>query len=158
MIPWPHTPRLNIVPISLLPDRGSSAEHASLMVLGAQLQCRCKYLSEEVISRVPSQLRFLRTSTVSKTLITPGCLRVRSFRTAFFASGRRDLLATASNEKMLQAEPSSYTSGAISNQARKPGSQKPTYSPCAVIQRPGGFVDINPLTKTVWKWRPLRDG
>jgi hypothetical protein len=50
----------------------------------------------------------LRTSTVSNTLTTPGCLRVRSFLTAFLASGRRDLLAMTSKEKILQCEPSSY--------------------------------------------------
>ena len=50
----------------------------------------------------------VRTSTVSRTLITPGCRSVRSFLRAFFARGRRDRLAVISNEKMLQLDPSSY--------------------------------------------------
>lgn len=49
----------------------------------------------------------LPTSTVSNTFITPGCLIVRSFLTAFRASGRADRLAVMSKEKMLQSDPSS---------------------------------------------------
>lgn len=47
------------------------------------------------------------TSTVSYTLITPGCLNVRSFRTAFRASGKRGLFARESKVNMLHLEPSS---------------------------------------------------
>lgn len=47
------------------------------------------------------------TSTVSKTLITPGWRNVRSFFSAFFASGSRDLFAVMSKEKILQSDPSS---------------------------------------------------
>lgn len=47
------------------------------------------------------------TSTVSSTLITPGCRKVRSFLRAFLARGSRDLLAVISKENMLQFEPSS---------------------------------------------------
>lgn len=47
------------------------------------------------------------TSTVSSTLMTPGCRSVLSFFKAFLARGRRDLLAAMSNVKMLQSEPSS---------------------------------------------------
>lgn len=47
------------------------------------------------------------TSTVSKTLMTPGCRSVRSFFRAFFARGSWYLLAVMSKEKMLQFEPSS---------------------------------------------------
>lgn len=49
----------------------------------------------------------VRTSTVSRTLITPGCRRVRSFFRAFLARGRVDLFAAMSKEKMLQLLPSS---------------------------------------------------
>lgn len=48
------------------------------------------------------------TSTVSSTLITPGCRNVRSFLTAFLAKGNRDLFAVTSKENILQLEPSSY--------------------------------------------------
>ena len=51
---------------------------------------------------------YVSVSTVSRTLITPGCRNVRSFLTAFRASGRRDLLAVTSKEKILQFDPSSY--------------------------------------------------
>lgn len=44
---------------------------------------------------------------MSKTLITPGWRNVRSFFSAFFASGSRDLFAVMSKEKMLQFDPSS---------------------------------------------------
>ena len=47
------------------------------------------------------------TSIVSKTLMTPGCLKVLDLRTAFFAKGSRDLFAAISNVKTLHAEPSS---------------------------------------------------
>lgn len=47
------------------------------------------------------------TSTVSSTLITPGCRKVRSFLRAFFARGKRARLAVMSKEKMLQLDPSS---------------------------------------------------
>lgn len=47
------------------------------------------------------------TSTVSNTLIMPGCLRVLSLRTAFLAKGNRDLLAAMSKLKILQFEVSS---------------------------------------------------
>ena len=50
----------------------------------------------------------IRTSTVSRTLITPGWRRVRSFLTAFLASGSRALFAVTSKENILQFEPSSY--------------------------------------------------
>jgi hypothetical protein len=49
----------------------------------------------------------MTTSTVSRTFITPGCRRVRNLRRAFLASGRRDLFAVTSKEKMLQRELSS---------------------------------------------------
>ena len=48
------------------------------------------------------------TSTVSSTLMIPGCLNVFNFLTAFFASGSLDLLAVISKVSMLQFEPSSY--------------------------------------------------
>lgn len=41
--------------------------------------------------------------------MTPGCRNVRSFLRAFRASGRRTLSAVTSKEKMLQADPSSWT-------------------------------------------------
>jgi hypothetical protein len=50
----------------------------------------------------------VRTSTVSKTLITPGWRRVLNFLRAFLARGSRDLFAVMSKEKMLQVDPSSY--------------------------------------------------
>ena len=56
-----------------------------------------------------------RTSTVSSTLITPGCRNVRSFLSAFRARGRRALLAFMSNENILQFEPSSYSSSVITS-------------------------------------------
>lgn len=51
--------------------------------------------------------KIVYTSIVSKTLITPGCLKVLDLRTAFFANGSRDLFAATSNMKTLHAEPSS---------------------------------------------------
>ena len=47
------------------------------------------------------------TSCVSRTLTTPGCRRVRSFRSALRARGNRDLFAVMSKEKMLHLDPSS---------------------------------------------------
>lgn len=49
----------------------------------------------------------VRTSTVSSTFMTPGWRMVRSFLSAFLASGRRDLFALMSKANMLQLEPSS---------------------------------------------------
>jgi hypothetical protein len=40
--------------------------------------------------------------------MTPGCRRVRSFFSAFLASGRAALLAVMSNARILQLLPSSY--------------------------------------------------
>lgn len=40
--------------------------------------------------------------------MTPGWRNVRNFFKAFFANGRRALLAATSKEKMLQLDPSSY--------------------------------------------------
>lgn len=40
--------------------------------------------------------------------MTPGCRKVRSFLRAFFAKGRRPLLAGMLIENMLQSEPSSW--------------------------------------------------
>lgn len=50
---------------------------------------------------------FPLTSTVSRTLMTPGWRRVRDFLRAFLARGSLDLLAVMSKEKMLQGELSS---------------------------------------------------
>jgi hypothetical protein len=50
---------------------------------------------------------FVPTSCVSRTLTTPGCRRVRSFRSALRARGNRDLFAVMSKEKMLHLDPSS---------------------------------------------------
>ena len=47
------------------------------------------------------------TSTVSSTFTTPGCLKVRNFRTAFLAKGSRDVLEATSKVKMLQSDLSS---------------------------------------------------
>lgn len=47
------------------------------------------------------------TSTVSNTLMTPGCRSVRSFFSAFFARDSCDLWAVMSKENMLQFDPSS---------------------------------------------------
>jgi hypothetical protein len=47
------------------------------------------------------------TSAVSRTLITPGWRKVRSFFRAFRARGSRDLLAPISKENILQLDPSS---------------------------------------------------
>jgi len=52
--------------------------------------------------------RSTQTSIVSSTLTTPGCLNVRSLRTAFLARGNRDLFADTSKVNMLQGEPSSW--------------------------------------------------
>ena len=49
----------------------------------------------------------LPTSTVSRTFTIPGCRRVRNFRRAFFAKGRRDRFALISKENMLHLELSS---------------------------------------------------
>lgn len=40
--------------------------------------------------------------------MTPGCRRVRSFFSAFLASGSDDLFAAMSKENILQLLPSSY--------------------------------------------------
>src|SRR6266568_1125758 len=50
----------------------------------------------------------IHTSTVSRTLITPGWRIVRNLRRAFRANGSRDLFAVISKENMLHLEPSSY--------------------------------------------------
>jgi hypothetical protein len=68
-------------------------------------KCICLFICQ--LNNYHTNNPTLPTSTVSKTLITPGCLKVRSFLAAFRARGRRDLLALMSNENMLQLEPSS---------------------------------------------------
>ena len=59
------------------------------------------------VTRSVAMYMYVSVSTLSKTLITPGCRKVRSFLTAFRASVRRDLFAITSKEKILQLEPSS---------------------------------------------------
>lgn len=53
------------------------------------------------------------TSTVSKILMTPGCLNVLNFRTAFRANGSHVLFFWVSNANMLHSEPSSLNSEAV---------------------------------------------
>lgn len=63
-------------------------------------QLHIQYISLLLAFRKP-------TSIVSSAFITPGCLSVRSLRTAFLASGRRDLFEPMSNVNMLHVELSS---------------------------------------------------
>jgi hypothetical protein len=49
----------------------------------------------------------LSVSITSRTLMMPGCRKVRSLRAAFLAKGNRDLLRTMSKVKTLHAELSS---------------------------------------------------
>lgn len=86
----------------------------------------------------------LSTSTVSSTFSTPGCLKVRDFRTAFRASGSRDLLAAISKVKTLHDEPSSY----MTNEHLV----SPVCTVVAYLPRRGGRPN-NTHTRFVALWR-----
>lgn len=86
----------------------------------------------------------LHTSTVSSTFITPGCLSVRSFLTAFRARGSRDLLALMSKEKMLQLEPSSYSTSQPAYAMRLGGSP---YTLLAILKHPYSPFNILAISK-----------
>ena len=60
-----------------------------------------------LLSSYPCRGPCVPTSCVSRTLTTPGCRRVRNFRSALRARGSRDLFAVMSKEKMLHLDPSS---------------------------------------------------
>ena len=74
------------------------------------------------------------TSTVSNTFITPGCLKVRSFRTALRARGSRDLFSTTSKVNILQSDLFSCTRS-VSGWIAYIGEPR-TYSPHAIEEFP----------------------
>jgi hypothetical protein len=92
---------------SLLP--GSFFAGAMSAGLPAPLRCICVFQSVTKISilRPRPLIQVIPTSTVSNTLITPGCRSVLNLRSAFFARGRCDLFAFMSKLNMLHLEPSS---------------------------------------------------
>lgn len=96
------------------------------------------------------------TSTVSSTLITPGCRSVRSFLRAFLARGRRERLVVMSKEKMLQFDPSSWDGYQLS--AGVTGGKRHTYTPGAVVQGPDGLVDIDNISEGIREGRTLGNG
>lgn len=110
----------------------------------------CKIAQHASLSRLCSSIP---TSTVSKTLITPGCRRVRSLRRAFRARGRRDLFAVMSKEKTLHFEPSSCHS--ISQYAEYV-CHRGAYSLGSIVQSPDRLVDIHLGIKGVGKSRAFR--
>jgi len=101
-----------------------------------------------------SDLSSYPTSTVSSTFITPGWRNVRSFLTAFRASGRRDLLALISKENMLQFDPSSYSllskvlHGIIINVV--------SYPFLAILQHPYPPLYVLAISERIWKIRDAR--
>jgi hypothetical protein len=97
------------------------------------------------------------TSTVSKTLIMPGCRRVRNLRKAFFASGRRDLAVVTSNEKMLHGDESSCNAVRQGDQVLRWELQN-THPLGAVVKSPYRLVNIDSLSKGIGKGRPFGDG
>jgi hypothetical protein len=89
---------------------------------------------------------------VSKTLITPGCLSVLNLRTAFFASGRRDLFALISKENTLQEEPSSYStrrsdSLAIELSRMSQASRRTRFVPLCSAQTESPMSTLSPREK-----------
>jgi hypothetical protein len=86
------------------------------------------------------------TSTVSKTLITPGCRRVRSFRSAFFASCNLDFPALTSKEKTLHFEPSS-----LSRLAKRRESGRDTDPLRAVMKSPYRVFEIHSIVEAIRK-------
>lgn len=81
--------------------------------------------------------------------MTPGCLNVRSFLTAFFAIGRRDLFAVTSKENILQIDPSSYSN--IRILACFEGCWSYTFG--SIIESPDAGVYVDSVAKSVGKWR-----
>lgn len=97
----------------------------------------CKIAQHASSSRLcPS----IPTSTVSKTLITPGCLRVRNLRRALRARGRRDLLADMSKENTLHLEASSCHN---ISQTAEYVCCRGAYSLSSIVQSPDGLVKIH---------------
>jgi hypothetical protein len=92
------------------------------------------------------------TSTVSSTLITPGCRNVRSFFTAFLAIGRRDLFAVTSKENILQFDPSSYIT-MINTALMLAGSLSYTFG--SIEEIPDTGINVDSIAKGVGEWRPF---
>lgn len=127
-----------------------------LIVSGARLlrfKCHVKgtnrsvamyiYVSDCRISQHASLSRLcpsIPTSTVSKTLITPGCRSVRNLRRALRARGRRDLFAYMSKENTLHFEPSSCHR---ISQSAEYECRKGAYSLSSIVQSPDGLVNIH---------------
>lgn len=100
------------------------------------------------------------TSTVSKTLMTPGCRSVRSFLRAFLASGRAARFAVMSKENMLQLEPSSYeiAVGVSQGISWVVGCETSTYPLGPVVECPDGGVHVNLVSECVRERRPFGHG
>jgi hypothetical protein len=77
--------------------------------LGGDINVGVRLFHTQPPVSVDHSLVHRHTSTVSRTLITPGWRSVLSLRRALRASGRRDLLVVISKEKTLHFEPSSYS-------------------------------------------------
>lgn len=105
--------------------------YVSVWSLDSQLQCAFVVVASH-------------TSTVSSTLMTPGCRNVRSFLSAFFARGSRLFFAVLSNENMLQLEPSSYYSRRLVQATQHP---QPAGQPTRLV--PLYSVQIDSSTSTL---------
>jgi hypothetical protein len=92
------------------------------------------------------------TSTVSSTLITPGCRNVRSFFTAFLAIGRRDLFAVTSKENILQFDPSSCILISTKDSTLV-GSL--SYALGSIEESPNARIDVDSIAEGVGKWWPF---
>lgn len=128
---------------------------------GARSQCICRCRSD--VDPISFAFRLMGidghecTSTVSSTLITPGCRKVRSFFRAFFARGNRARLAVMSKENMLQFDPSSYWHCQQKLRICRP-IRLVTYSSCTVVKCPDGLINIDDVSEGIRKGRPLGYG
>lgn len=134
-----------------------------------QRQCRRQGAKAGFRAQTGSSGRRGRTSTVSKTLMTPGCRSVRSFFKEFLASGSRALLAGISKEKMLQLEPSSWIRGRARGAGshvrgrravlgRAAGSEAQTHATRAVVESPDGLAQVHTVPEGVRERGPFGDG
>ena len=80
--------------------------------------------------------------------MTPGCRNVLSFRAAFLARGRRDLLEADSKAKTLQSVPSSCKQSGRRLSVKSSGSYYPLRG---VMQRPDGLVIVDSVAESVWE-------
>lgn len=82
---------------------------------------------------------------------------VRSFFSAFLASGSTDLLAVTSKEKMLQLEPSSCSRVSAGQAMENQGTER-THSPCPIVKCPDGGVEVYLVAEGVGEGRALGNG